>query len=357
MSNIPTLRDVARYAGVALGTASRALNNKNNVLPETRSRVLRAASELGYKLQFRVPTSISSKLNTIGVVIKSEPYQNKHVDVFNYGILCGIEDECKRLGMNVMFSTMPVDKHSHAIDTSPILQDITVDGFVMVGIVLQDAELCKRLPKNKPTVFVDGCAYHGDFDCVVIDNYDGACRAVSYLIEQGHTHIALIGSAARESEHPSISARRLGYMQTLAKAGITQTYIPATTMDLQEIKAATKQLLTEHPEVTAIFACNDLIATEIIPVIREMGLSVPDDISVMGFDDVEIAAKSSPCLTTMYVDRNLLGTLAVRRLYDRATNIGSVPVKMTIGTRLIRRQSVGINSRFNGKHGVIDEDE
>ena len=142
MSQSPTLRDVAKYAGVSLGTASRALNNKQNILPETRSLVLRAASELGYKLQFRVASSISSKLNTIGVVIKREPYNTTHIDIFNYGILCGIEDECQRLGLNMMFSTMPVDNFSHAIDTSPVLQETTVDGLLMVGIILQDEQLC-----------------------------------------------------------------------------------------------------------------------------------------------------------------------------------------------------------------------
>jgi LacI family transcriptional regulator len=348
----PTLRDVAKYAGVSLGTASRALNNKQNILPETRSLVLRAASELGYKLQFRVASSVSSKLNTIGVVIKREPYNSTHIDIFNYGIMCGIEDECQRLGLNMMFATMPVDNFSYAIDTASITQETSVDGLLMVGIILHDEQLCKYLPHDKPTVFVDGCAFHGEYDCIVIDNHNGACRAVSYLIEQGHQHIALIGSAVKDTEHPSIVARRLGYLQTLANAGINQTYMPATTMDLREIKDATRQLLLEHPEITAIFACNDLIATEIIPVIAELGRSVPHDISVIGFDDVELAAKSAPPLTTMHVDRALLGALAVRRLYDRAANLESVPVKTTIGTRLISRQSVSTNSQFsNGHHG------
>lgn len=356
LSNSATLRDVAKYAGVALGTASRALNNKNNVLPETRSRVLRAASELGYKLQFRVPSSVSSKLNTIGVVIKHDPYQSKEVDVFNYGILCGIEEECKQLGMNVMFSTINVDTFSHAIEASPILKETSIDGLVMVGIVLSDKQLCEQLPSGMPIVFVDGAAQYGEYDSIVIDNFDGAYRMVSHLIEHGHQNIALIGSTSQANEHPSIRARRQAYLQALADNGITKTFAPETTMDLCESQAAAKQLLLDNPEITAIFACNDLLATEIILGVKELGLTIPDDISIVGFDNVDLATKSSPPLTTMHVDRALLGALAVRRLYDRATNLDSVPIKTTIGTRLMSRQSVSKNSQFlNGHHGGLHE--
>jgi LacI family transcriptional regulator len=340
LAKLPSLRDVARRADVSLGTASRALNNKNNVLPETRARVLRAASELGYKLQFRVPTSVSTKLNTIGVIIKRDPVEFASIDPFNYDLLCGIEEECQRLGISMMFSTIPVDAYSHATDSSPILEEPSVDGLVIVGAIISSRKLGDLLPKDIPIVFVDACAYYGDFDTVLIDNFNSAYKNVSYLIEQGHTHIGLIGSSTQSIEHPSIRDRRRGYLQALADYGIAQAYIAESSLYSPEACAAARELLTEHPEVTALFACNDQIAGDIMNMAESLGRQVPDDLSVIGFDDIDGAAKLNPQLTTAQVDRSLMGALAVRRLYDRAAMMQSVPVQTIIGTRLIVRQSV-----------------
>lgn len=348
LAKLPSLRDVAEHAGVSLGTASRALNNKNNVLPETRARVLKTASELGYKLQFRAPSAVASKLNTIGVVIKRDPFDYGGVDPFNYGLLSGIEEECKRLGVNMMFSTIPVDRFSHATEASSILGEATVDGLVIVGAVLSDKALCDLLPTNLPIVFVDACAYYGEFDSVLIDNQSGARKIVSYLIEQGHTKIGLLGSSPHSVEHPSIIERRCGYLQALADYGISQDYIEDSLLRVDVAYDAARRLLTRHPDITAIFACADFIGPDIIRVAREMGRSVPDDLSIVGFDDIDVAAKSTPPLTTMHVDREFMGALAVRRLYDRAVYPHSVPVKTYIGTRLVIRQSVNSLSYQNG---------
>lgn len=354
MPKSPSLRDVARRANVSLGTASRALNNKNNVLPETRSRVLRAASELGYKLQFRVPASVSTKLNTIGVIIKRDPVETSRIDPFNYGLLCGIEEECQRLGISMMYSTIPVDEFSHATGTSPVLEEVAVDGLVIVGAIISKPSLIDILPHDIPIVFVDACAYSGDFDSVLIDNFEGAYRIVSYLIEQGHTRIGLIGSSTQSVEHPSIRDRRRGYLQALKDKGIERSYIPESSLHSPVACAAAQQLLTESPEITAIFACNDQIAGDIIPLAERLGRHVPGDLSVAGFDDIDVAARVTPPLTTVQVDRSLMGTLAVRRLYDRATTLNRVPVQTIVGTRLIARQSVSspASGPFapNGKH-------
>ncbi|MBZ0300547.1 MAG: LacI family transcriptional regulator [Anaerolineae bacterium] len=354
MSKPPSLRDVAEHAGVSLGTASRALNNKNNVLPDTRARVLKAASELGYKLQFRVHSAVASKLNTIGVIIKRDPIEYHGIDPFNYGLLCGIEDECKRLGMNMMFSTIPVDEYSHAVGSSPILAEAALDGLVIVGAILSDKALCDQLPTDIPIVFVDACAYHGEFDSVLIDNFGSAYQIVSHLIEQGHTTIGLIGSSSKSDEHPSIQERRRGYLQALADHGIDRTYIEDSSLMRQVASAAAQLLLTEHPEITALFACNDQLATDIIPLAHKLGRPVPESLSIVGFDDVDIAAKSMPPLTTMHVDRELMGALAVRRLYDRATYLDSVPVKVLVGTRLVMRQSVSAPVRTATSMSRVD---
>lgn len=336
----PSLRDVAQTAGVSLGTASRALNNKSNVLPATRSLVLKAAADLGYKLQIRMPTTVAAHINTIGVAVKRDPGEFPRLDSFNYGVLCGVEDECERLGLNLMYASVPVDEYSHATTWSALLENEDVDGLLVIGVVLSDPAVTKRIPSSIPMVIVDAFATDLECDKVVTDNLCGAYDAVKYLIHEGHTRIGLIGSSGRESEHPSIGDRRRGYLKALAEHGITQTYIEDSLLKSESAFNATVSLLQRAPEISAIFACNDDIAVHVMQAIKAGGRRVPEDISVMGFDDTAVAMEAQPPLTTMHVATELMGALAVRQLYERAMNTERPPITSVIGTRLIVRASV-----------------
>lgn len=215
----PSLRDVAQAAGISLGTASRALNNKSNVLPETRALVLKAAADIGYKLQIRVPTTLTSKINTIGVVVKRDPGELPRLDPFNYAVLCGIEDECKRLGLNLMYASLPVNEYSHATTWSPLLENGEVDGLVIIGVVLCNSAITSHIPQHIPVVLVDAFAPGIECDTILTDNLRGAYDAVKYLICQGHRRIGLIGSTSAGAEHPSIRDRRHGYLKALTEQG------------------------------------------------------------------------------------------------------------------------------------------
>jgi LacI family transcriptional regulator len=336
----PSLRDVAHTAGVSLGTASRALNNKSNVLPTTRALVLKAAADLGYKLQIRVPTTVSSKLNTIGVAVKRDPGEFPRIDPFNYAVLCGIEDACERLGLNLMYASLPVDEYSQATGWSALLETDELDGLIIVGVVFRDPLLTSRIPRHIPVVVVDAFAENIECDTIIMHNVHGAYNAVNYLIDQGHIHIGLIGSTTKGPEHPGITERRQGYLKALAEHGIHQTYIEDSILYGDSAYAATINLIKRAPEITAIFTCNDDIARHVIRAINDMDRCVPNDISVMGFDDSERALNTTPTLTTIRVEKELMGTLAVRQLYERAASLDSPPITMLIGTRLVIRDSV-----------------
>ncbi len=336
----PSLRDVAQTAGVSLGTASRALNNKSNVLPGTRSLVLKAAADLGYKLQIRIPTTVASKLNTIGVVVKRDPGQIPRLDPFNYAVLCGVENECERLGLNLMYASLPVNEFSQAISWTSLLENSDVDGLVIVGIVFRDPDVTNRIPRHIPVVVVDAYATGTDFDTIITNNRDGAYHAVRFLIEQGHTRIGLIGSTTSDDEHPGIRERRMGYLRALSEYGIEETYIQDSLLKGASAYQATLYLLERAPDVTAIFACNDDIAQFVIRAAQVLGRRVPDDLSVIGFDDTATAINTQPHLTTMRVEKELLGEFAVRQLYERAANLDRPSITTLIGTRLVVRNSV-----------------
>jgi LacI family transcriptional regulator len=337
-----SLRDVAQAAGVSLGTASRALNNKANVLSATRALVLKTAADLGYKLQIRLPTAVASKINTIGVVVKREPGGYARIDPFNYAVLCGVEDECKRLGLNLMYASVPVNDFSHATTWTPLLENDDIDGLVIIGVVFQESAVTARIPRSIPIVLVDAFAAGIECDRILTHNCQGAYDAVTYLIDQKHTRIGLVGSSIQESEHPSIRERRQGYLQALADHGIDQAYIADSLLQGESVYLATGELLQRSPEITAIFACNDDVACHVIRAVCDSGRRVPQDISVMGFDDKFVGDDTSVLLTTMQVSKELMGELAVRHLYEHALNRDRPPLTTIIGTRLVIRNTVTV---------------
>jgi LacI family transcriptional regulator len=287
-----------------------------------------------------VPTTVASKINTIGAVIKRDPTEHPQLDPFYYAVLCGIEDECERLGINLMYASLHVNEHSEAVSWTPLLENGDLDGLVIVGVVFNDASVTARIPQHLPVVVVDAVAKGLDCDLVNTHNLRGAYDAVSYLIKRGHTRIGLIGSTSLDPEPPGITERHQGYLKALADHGIQQTYIQDSQLHAEHAYKATHQLLEQHADITAIFACNDDITPHIIRALNDRGLCVPEDISLVGFDDTEVAVNAQPPLTTMRVEKGLMGALAVRQLYERATNNERPSITTLLGTTLIERSSV-----------------
>jgi LacI family transcriptional regulator len=221
-----------------------------------------------------------------------------------------------------------------------LLENSDVDGLIVVGAVFSNPAITQRIPRHVPVVVVDAYANGIECDTIITHNLQGAYNAVSYLIEQGHTRIGLIGSTMAASEHPGIRERRLGYVRALSDHGITETYIEDSPLRGDAAYAAAARLLQRSPDVTAIFACNDDVAQHVIRAAHDFGRRVPEDISVIGFDDTIYALNTQPPLTTMRIEKELMGGLAVRQLYERAMNLDRPAMTTLLGTRLIVRESV-----------------
>jgi LacI family transcriptional regulator len=239
-----------------------------------------------------------------------------------------------------MYASLPVNEYSHATTWSPLLENGEIDGLVIVGVVLCDAAITSRIPQHVPVVLVDAFAPAIECDAVLTDNFRGAYEAVKYLICQGHERIGLIGSTPAVPEHPSIRERRQGYLKALSEHGIKQSYVEESLLHGESAYAATIDLLNQAPDITAIFACNDDVAHHVIRALKDTGHRVPKDISVIGFDDKALLLDTSPPLTTVRVEKELMGTLAVRQLYEHAANLDRPPITTIIGTRLVIRDSV-----------------
>ncbi len=339
MPKNPTMRDIAAKAEVALSTVSQVLNNRANVSPDTRERVLQAAAELGYRPKVVSEASFASGLATIGLITRRHNNERLIVNPFYSYIIAGVERECQRQNVNLMYANVEVDERNHARSLPGMLLNELVDGVIIVGAFLEEsvADISRRIRRN--IVLVDGYTSKEAFDSVLIDNYNGAVSAVTYLLDHGHQHIGLIGSSP--DAYPSVLERRRGYLAALTARGIAHTYIEdsARSERIDAYEAALR-LLRRCPQITAIFATNDDSAIGVLNAARELGYRLPDDLSVIGFDDIDLAQEVTPALTTIHVDKVLMGTMALRLLRDRVSDPERMAITTTITTQLIARESV-----------------
>jgi LacI family transcriptional regulator len=335
MMKQPTLRKVAELAGVSLGTASQALSNKPGVLPETRARVIEAAVTLGYKSTRRLPSE--KKVSTIGLLCKNTGDAFTVNPFYSY-VLHGVEQECKRRNLNLMYATLDADDPSFVEALPPMLANPYIDGFLLVGTFLEDTIAYLSEQVTQLVVLVDAYASGQIFDSVIIDNTSGIRSAVEYLIRMGHVRIGLVGSTS--DAFPSIRERRDAYINTLHDHHISTLYLEDSPLTREGAYDATIRLLRQHPEVTAILGVNDQVAVAAMNAAQDLGRNVPNDLSIVGFDDIDLAHEVKPGLTTVHVDKILMGAQAVRQLLDRVETARQVALTTRLSTQLIIRESV-----------------
>lgn len=335
-----TLQDVARLAGVSIGTASQALNNSPKVTEETRSRVLDAARTLGYVFKERKEpvTSNTSKISVIGVLSKHDIGEPTLANPFYSHIISGIETECRRLGIGLMVSSIEVDPENRPVEWPAMLDNQMVNGLIFLGTQLEATAYAAKQKLNIPTILIDSYAFNLPFDSVLTDNYQGAELAINHLLQLGHRKIALLGW--QEGCAPSIAERHAAYIEIMKTNGLLNTnYVVRSRLSRPEVHQATLKLFREHPEITALFACNDDTAAGAMAAVQEIGLRVPEDVSVIGFDNIALASELSPPLTTIHVHKNWMGILGVRFLLERAAHPEKPKSTTRVSTQLVIRES------------------
>ena len=339
MGNSITLQDVAKLAGVSIGTASQALNNRPSVAQETRACVLDAAKMLGYPIKREVFDEPPPTIKIIGLLTKHDIGLPVEINPFYSHIQAGIESECSKRRISLMYANVEVDVSNHPVAWPSMIEEQHIDGLILAGTFIEETVDFFQRRTDVPIVLVDSYAPHLPFDSVVIDNIAASRAAIEYLIEQGHTAISLYGW--NKHAPPSIQERKMGYCQALCKHGLNHTYVHPSSLSREDGPSNLQALLNDHPEVTAIFACNDLVALELLASARELGLRVPQDLSIMGFDNIDLAKEVTPTLSTVHVYKTWLGALSVRQLLARAESPEHPKLTIALSTRLVIRESSG----------------
>jgi LacI family transcriptional regulator len=272
------------------------------------------------------------------MVVKIDPEIQPQANPFYSKVMLGIEDACRRKGINLLFATLLVDENNRPAEIPQMLSNRLVDGFILVGTLLDDSFIATTSELSPRIVLVDGYSEGDRYDSVVSDNFRAAYQAVKLLVDQGHRHIGLVGGT--EACFPSLKDRRNGYLRALKENYADGVYVADFNINTGHGYEESMTLLKEYPHITALFCINDDVGSAAIKAVQALGRRVPADVSVIGFDDTYIAANSHPPLTTLHVDTLAMGRAAVHLLSLRMEAPESARMTLVIHPTLVERQSI-----------------
>ncbi len=344
-----TSKQVAERAGVSQTTVSFVLNQveSSNISEETRRRVLDAVRDLNFVPDVRAQALARGRSNTIALII-SNPHRQVFVDEYIPTILTGLSEVTQKHGFRILVELLNNTTNADAYKN--LIQGKEVAGIVanLNAKTTDDIEQILAYAHDRvPIVTLD--AVHPEIYSVIVDKLGGARTIIEYLIKLGHRRIACITYGPLEHVHPA--DRLKVYHTVLQEAGIPydQNLVRIGAYDPETGYEAMKSLLaSEH--FSALYAMNDVMAFGAMTAIREAGLRVPDDIAVVGFDDIRLARFSTPPLTTMHEPDIEHGRRAGEMLIDLINGVAPPEKHVRLATRLVVRQSCGAHLRdMDGK--------
>lgn len=329
------MQDIAKIAGVSPGTVSNALNDRKGVGKDTKEKIIKIADEIGYfrnskKLEGRVIRLIKYKKN--GHVVADTPFFSSLIEA--------CEKECRKNGYELLISQVVYGEHTKE-DVYKIVNHHKIDGILLVATEMDESDFKYFDGIEIPIVVIDSYFKEVNYDYVAINNTKGAYSATKYLIDNGHENIGVLGS---NIEIKNFKYRFEAYKKTLETFNLefnesNNVYVdPTIEGAYNDFKAYLEKNRNDLP--TAFFVLNDIIALGAIKAMNEEGINVPNDVSLVGFDDIPFSSYSNPGVTTVRVHTKTMGKTAVKRLIESIENDIEITLKIEVNTELIERESV-----------------
>lgn len=329
------LKDIAAKANVSVSTVSRALNDHPAINLQTKRAIWALARSEGYVFKPSMPTLVSGTESTIVIVIpRPQARRGRISDPFFQELIGGIAEAARENACDILISHLVPTK---ADDILNFVTASRANGVIFLG---QSGlhEVFNTLGVDGTSFLVWGAELPGQNYCSIgSDNERGGRRATEHLLRLGRKHIAFLGNI----EAPEAWQRYLGYKQALDRAGVAwdEKLVMPAHFEIESAQAAVRQLIANNVKVDGIFAASDLIALGAIQALIKSGLSVPDDVSVVGYDDVMLSAYSQPALSTISQDINRAGRILVSKLLEARE--GGKLLSERLPTDLIVRESCG----------------
>ena len=309
-----TIADVARKAGVTNGTVSRALNDYPDILPETKRRIMEAAKELGYVRNVSA-RNLSAKRPPNFALIISGMLEGNSKDNLMYQLLQGVLNYTTEHQLELAIYALDPMKERQSYTEFCRLHSIS--GAIVSGVTVDDPYLMDLIDSDIPSVSIDIPVDSEKSGWVSIDNRAAACEALETLLEIGHREMLVVAGKKNADVN---TVRMQGVQDALENKGMHLAECPRIYCDFNEEIAYEKTLLylknKKNKQPTAIFCFSDIMALGVMRAVREMGLSIPGDISVMGFDGLHLCELTVPPLSTVCQDRREVGYEAAAMLHE-----------------------------------------
>lgn len=331
-----TMSDVARLAGVGTMTVSRVLNGSARVLPETAKRVLTAIDRLNYRPNELARAFRGHRSRSIGLII---PYL---YDPFFANCAHAVTSVAKENGHSVIITTSNDDADTEYSEVEQMLQR-HVDGLVVIPAGFRPSRLTRALLGKTPMVAFDRPISDPSVDTVLVQNIAGARRVVEHLIEHGHKRITFIGLSRKLF---TINSRFLGYRRAMQFAGLQEDFLFGCYSQEDTFKAI-KARMREPKPPTALFTSNNLVTRYVLASLLNLGVKLPNDLALAGFDDFDLADLTSPPLTVVRQPAQEMGRVATSLLFERIAS-GELPqaaTKVVLPVEVVIRRSCGCKHR------------
>lgn len=330
-----TLKDVARLAGFSVTTVSRALNGHSDVNEETRKKIEAAARALNYVPNRMAQQLVTKRASAIGLYsLDRETFQNQFIAL----MISGLMDEVTTHDFNLLlFATQRL---ATAEDIARQCRQRGLGGAVVSGLRVDEPWLAELPRLDFPIVLVDVPVQGPRATYVSVNNVLGARMAVNHLVSLGHRSIGMING----HRGAWVSQQRLqGYLEGMRAHGleVDESFVFEGDFSKASGRRGVEHLLAVHPELTALFVASDLMAVGALEQLQAMGRLVPEDISVVGFDDQDFALHVSPPLTTIRQEMYMFGRLAARELITMIEDPGYTPQHVDLPCTLVPRGSSG----------------
>jgi DNA-binding LacI/PurR family transcriptional regulator len=338
-----TIKHIAKEAGVSLGTVSHVINGSIPVRPVMRRRVIEAIRNLGYQPSLLARGLRRNKTSIIGMVIPDI------TNPFFPAVVRGVEDVAYQNSFRLMLCNTDNDpakeesylRELHSYRTAGLILIPSVNSQIGTLVDLEFADV--------PVICLDRLPENWTGDSVTVDNAEGAFAATNYLVELGHRSIAMITG----SLHLTNAVARLeGFRSAMhkAKLDVGQEYVQEGRFDRLSGYEKMRILLQHRPRPTAVVCGNDLIALGVLSALREANLRCPQDISVVGFDDIELAELTDPSLATVFQPGYQMGARGTSLLIKRLRGSSEPPQKIVLPTELKVRHSVASPKQLSEQH-------
>jgi DNA-binding LacI/PurR family transcriptional regulator len=335
------IAEIARLANVSKAAVSLALNNKPGISEQTRERVLKIVRDSGYIHRSLVNAeqiyNSTKSIRFLACIHSDVVSPQYHMAPFFTELINGLEKQCRAKGYALIFSSVKIETLAEEIEV--LEKEHISGGIILLGtnLTAEEVDVVARFQPN--LVILDALLELLNVNSIVMNNIMGAYTAASYLLNLGHRHIGYVQSKNRISNFES---RKRGFETALKEKGLE-----VNSKDLFTVGDTIENAQKEFREIiasvnslpTALFCENDYIAVGIIKALQEMSINVPEQVSVIGFDNIPQATIITPELTTIHVEKEKMGALAVKRLIEIIEKKDLAKIKIMIDTQLVERRS------------------